>query len=204
MKSRGGREREKKILASRDGANLPRPAAVRSLSFPFPLERLSPSLSLRPSVLPVPLLRPRAQHAFSVPSDKSISPDFHFYASIPRVCNRDERPRKGYRVTQKTLEIERSTSGRATRRRWIYLSILFSLLADERMRILIARATRKKNKGSKGREERVTKRNGCLGWSNAIEAGFVAKGTIGKEERREKRGAGVLIGRTENCIFEIN
>lgn len=26
-------------------------------------------------------------------------------------CNRDERPRKGYRVTQKTLEIERSTSG---------------------------------------------------------------------------------------------
>lgn len=60
----------------------------------------------------------------------------------------------------------------------------FLSLADERMRILIARATRKKNKGSKGREERVTKRNGCLGWSNAIEAGFVAKGTIGKEERK--------------------
>lgn len=79
----------------------------------------------------------------------------------------------------------------------------FLSLADERMRILIARATRKKNKG-KGREEGVTKRNSCPGWSNAIEAGFVAKGTIGKEERREKRGAGVLIGRTENCIFEIN
>lgn len=51
MKSRGGREREKKILASRDGANLPRPAAVRSLSFPFPLERLSLSLSVHPSSL---------------------------------------------------------------------------------------------------------------------------------------------------------
>lgn len=51
VKSRGGREREKKILASRDGANLPRPAAVRSLSFPFPLERLSLSLSVHPSSL---------------------------------------------------------------------------------------------------------------------------------------------------------
>lgn len=66
----------------------------------------------------------------------------------------------------------------------------FLSLADERMRILIARATRKKNKGSKGREEGVTKRNGCLGWSNAIEAGFVAKGTIGKEERRGRGGGG--------------
>lgn len=77
----------------------------------------------------------------------------------------------------------------------------FLSLADERMRILIARATRKKNKG-KGREEGVTKRNGC----RLVEAGFVAKGIIGKEERREEggRGAGVLIGRTENCIFEIN
>lgn len=66
----------------------------------------------------------------------------------------------------------------------------FLSLADERMRILIARATRKKNKGSKGREEGVTKRSGCPGWSNAIEAGFVAKGTIGKEERRGRGGGG--------------
>lgn len=50
-----------------------------------PFVHPSARLSVRPParVLPVPLLRPR--HAFSVPSDKSISPDFHFYASIPRV-----------------------------------------------------------------------------------------------------------------------
>lgn len=102
------RER-KKILASRDGANLPRPAAVRLFPFSFsfqPSLRVSfppspiylpirPSarlcLSFGPARLPAPLFRP----------DKSISLDFHFYASIARVCNRaaQRMTTKGYRCT---------------------------------------------------------------------------------------------------------
>lgn len=90
------------------------------LSFPFPPRwNASPSPSLCPSirppirpparVLPVPLLRPR--HAFSVPSDKSISPDFHFYASIPRVVQSGRTAAKRLSRHAKNPRNQRSTSG---------------------------------------------------------------------------------------------
>lgn len=76
-----------------------------------PFVHPSARLSVRPParVLPVPLLRPR--HAFSVPSDKSISPDFHFYASIPRVVQSGRTAAKRLSRHAKNPRNRRSTSG---------------------------------------------------------------------------------------------
>lgn len=83
-----------------------------------PFVHPSARLSVRPParVLPVPLLRPR--HAFSVPSDKSISPDFHFYASIPRVVQSGRTAAKRLSRHAKNPRNRTIDERRARRRRW--------------------------------------------------------------------------------------
>lgn len=96
---------------------------------PLPLPPLRPSIRppIRPParVLPVPLLRPR--HAFSVPSDKSISPDFHFYASIPRVVQSGRTAAKRLSRHAKNPRNRTIDERRARRRRRRRCTIPFSL-----------------------------------------------------------------------------